>query len=104
MNEQNKHVEDAVIDVEEFAKAGKPIPDAKYYNIKVDKEKYMVDHAVVTGHEVLTLAGFSPADQYRLDLKFKGGKAVKVELDERVDLRETGVERFFTMKLDQTEG
>jgi hypothetical protein len=102
MYEQN--IEDDVIDVEEFAKAGKPIPNAKGYKIKVDKEKYTVDHAVVTGREVLTLAGYSPAEQYRLDLKFKGGKAAKVELDERVDLREPGVEKFFTMKLDQTEG
>jgi hypothetical protein len=104
MNDQNKHNEEDIIDIEAYAKADKPVPDAKQYQIKVNKEKYTVNHAVVTGREVLTVAGLMPVEQYRLDLKLNGGSTRQVGLEERIDLQEKGVEKFLTLKLDQTEG
>jgi hypothetical protein len=36
--------------------------------------------------------------------RFAGGRAEKVDLDEVIDLRKPGVERFMTLPKDQTEG
>ena len=41
---------------------------------------------------------------FRLDEKLVGGRTVKIELDQVVDLTAPGVERFMTLPLDQTEG
>ncbi|CAM4025357.1 multiubiquitin domain-containing protein [Paenibacillus alkaliterrae] len=105
MTDQYTPNEVEVIDVEAYAKAGQAVPtDAKYYRIKIDKEKYTVDHAVFTGREILLEAGLTPVSQYRLDMKLKGGGTKKIELEDTIDLRAPGVEKFLTLKLDQTEG
>jgi len=100
----NNHIEDNVIDIEAYAKEGKTVPDAKQYKIKVDKDQFTINHPLVTGKEILTLAERLPVEQYRLDLKMKGGSTRQVHLEDVVDLRTPGLEKFFTLKLDQTEG
>jgi hypothetical protein len=95
---------ESIIDVEAYVKEGKEVPNADSYQIRIDKEKYVVHQAVYTGRELLTLAGKIPVEQYRLDKKLKGGATGKVELDDVVNIAENGIERFMTMKLDQTEG
>lgn len=101
---KDQHVENAVIDIEAYAKEDKPVPPGKQYQFKVDKDKFTVDHHIVTGHEILTISGRLPVEQYRLDLKMKGGRTQQVNLDDRVDLTEPGLEKFLSLKLDQTEG
>lgn len=93
-----------VIDVEEYAKSGKPVPKGKSYRLRVDKVQFVHKESTITGRSVLELAGKLPVDRYRLDLKLKGGATRKVSLEEVVDLTLPGVERFLTVPLDQTEG
>jgi hypothetical protein len=100
-------VEVEQIEIEEHAKKSngkeKP-PKATRYVIRVDKTKFTVEVAEMTGREILTLAGKTPVEQYKLTEKMHGGAAKTIGLDEKVDFTEPGVERFMTLKLDQTEG
>lgn len=93
-----------LVDLEEHAKAGKKPPEARRYRIRIDREKHIVEGPSITGREILALAGKAPVERFRVDQKLRGGATEKVELDEEVDLRRPGVERFMTLPLDQTEG
>lgn len=95
---------DDIIDLEEYAKLGKRPPLAKGYRLKVNGEPYIVHDPTPTGREVLTLAGLLPAKDYTLRVKFAGERPRKVGLDDKVDLRRPGVEKFKALPRDQTEG
>jgi hypothetical protein len=97
-------VEEEVIDLEEFAKAGKKPPRAKKYRIRIDKQKYVVEVPGMTGRQILDLAGKTPVERYMLSQKLHGGQVKPIGLDEPVDFTTPGVERFMTMAKDQTEG
>lgn len=94
------------LEIEEFAKKGgtEPAPKAKRYVIRIDKTKYTVASPSMKGRELLELAGKVPPSNYKLTQKFHGGAAESIDLDQVVDFRAPGVERFMTMKRDQTEG
>ena len=94
------------IDVEEEGRKGgkEPLPKARKYVIRVDKPKFTVTVPQMKGREILTLAGKTPPEQWKLTQKFHGGQAKTIGLDEDVDFRAPGVERFMTLKRDQTEG
>ena len=95
---------DDIIDLEEYAKLGKRPPLAKGYRFKVNGDSYVVHDPTPTGLEVLTLAGLLPAKEYTLRVKYAGERPRKVGLDEKVDLRRSGVEKFKAPPRDQTEG
>ena len=95
---------DDIIDLEEYAKLGKRPPLAKGYRFRVNADSYVVHDPMPTGLEVLTLAGLLPAKDYTLRVKFAGERPRKVGLDEKVDLRRPGVEKFKALPRDQTEG
>ena len=95
---------DDIIDLAEYAKLGKRPPLAKGYRFKINGDSYVVLDPTPTGREVLTLAGLLPAKDYLLWIKLAGEKPRKVELDEKVDLRHPGVEKFKALPRDQTEG
>ena len=95
---------DDIVDLEEFAKLGKRPPLAKGYRLKVSGQAFVVRDPAPTGRAVLTLAGLLPAKDYTLRVKFAGERPRKVGLDEKVDLRRPGVERFKALPRDQTEG
>src|SRR5262245_58644468 len=95
------------IEIETFAQKvnGKERPPkAKRYVIRVDKVKYTVDVPSMTGRQILMLAEKTPPEQYKLTEKMHGGVAKTIGLDDTVDFTEPGVERFMTLKRDQTEG
>jgi hypothetical protein len=98
----NEHVE--VIDLELYAKEGKTPPKGTKYRIRIDKDYYEVHVSEMSGSEILTLAGKTPPNRFRLDQKLKGGATKKIELNDIVDFSTPGVERFQTLPLDQTEG
>ena len=102
METPNKHELD-VIDVEEHFKAGKPLPPAKRYRIKIDKEYYIVDSQEMTGRQLLTLAGKIPVESFIVQQK-KGKQVTRIELDERVNFVERGIERFMTLAKEANEG
>jgi hypothetical protein len=93
-----------VIDLEEYAKAGKQPPLAKGYQFTVNGQPFVVEKPEVTGREVLTIAGLLPAEEYTLRVKVSGAKPEKVGLNEKVDLRRKGIEKFKALPRDQTEG
>ena len=95
---------DDIIDLEEYAKIGKRPPLAKGYRFKINGDSYVVHDPTPTGREVLTLAGLLPAKDYTLRVKLAGERPRKVEIDEKVDLRQHGVEKFKALPRDQTEG
>lgn len=94
-----------IIDIEEYAKAGRPVPTkAHSYRIRIDKEKFVVKVSAMTGRELLNLAGKTPATNYMISQKMHGGEARKIGYDEKADFTQPGVERFMTLPLDQTDG
>jgi len=96
-------MEAEIIDIEEFSKAGKPIPPGKKYQIRVDNKKIVVNTQIISGREILQQAGKDP-DRFQLNQKLRGGMVKRIALDEKVDLAAPGIERFMTIPLDQTEG
>ena len=95
---------DEIADLEEYAREGRRPPLCKGYRIRVNGEGFVVKTPRVSGREVLTLAGLVPPKNYTLRVKIAGQRPRKVELDESVDLRHPGVERFKALPRDQTEG
>jgi hypothetical protein len=91
-------------DLEAAAKTGRAPRPAKRYRLRVDREYFVVSNPIITGREILILAGKVPPERFLLTQKFAGGRAEKLDLDETVDLRRPGVERFMTLPKDQTEG
>jgi hypothetical protein len=94
-NEQQHTVPD-----EKSQAGGKPA----VYKIQIDKVEYDFADPTPTGRDLLTKAGKIPPEQFAIYLKAKGNQPQRIGLDESVDLREPGVERFVTLPLDQTEG
>lgn len=74
------------------------------YRIQIDKPHYELENPTPTGRELLALAGKTPVEQFGIYLKIPGGQPQRIGLDEQVDLRTPGVDRFVTLPLDQTEG
>ncbi len=92
-----------LLDVEEYAKAGRPKPPARSYRIRIDREMKVVHKKIITGREILALVNKTP-EQYILSQKFPDGHVETVEADAKVDLGDPGVERFMTMRRDAQEG
>lgn len=82
---------------------GKQPPRAKKYRIRVDNLKVDMPMPEPTGREILQQAGKVPPENFLLNEKIHG-QMKPIGLDERVDLRAHGVERFVTLPKDQTEG
>lgn len=95
---------DEIIDLEEYASKGEKPPKAKGYRIKINGAVHVFEDPAPTGREVLTKAGLIPPQNYTLRVKRAGEKPRKVGLDEKVDLRHPGVEKFKALPNDQTEG
>lgn len=51
---------DEVVNLEAHAKAKLEVPRGKKYQIKVDKQQYVVDVSEMTGRQILELAGKVP--------------------------------------------
>ena len=74
------------------------------YKVQIDKDFLEAPVSRMTGRELLELAGKKPAEGYAIYLKVKGGQPQRIDLDQKIDLSQPGVERFVTLPLDQTEG
>lgn len=92
-----------VIDVEEFFKSGKPVPVAAQYRFRVGKTSVTVDSPTLLGRDILSLAGKVPPEKYLLQQLGHGG-ATPVALDQFVDLRAPGIERFSAIPKEVTDG
>ncbi len=101
--EEIVEIVEEIIDIEEYAKAGKPVHKDKKYRIRVDKDHFVLHHHEITGRAILELVHKTP-DKYRLYQHFHRGQTKVVQPDQVVDLTARGVERFTTMKIENTEG
>jgi hypothetical protein len=95
---------DDIIDLEEYAKRGERPPLAKGFRIRINGQHYVITDAKPSGRAILTSAGLLPAENYTLRVKRSGERPHKVELDEQIDLRHPGIEKFKALPRDQTEG
>jgi hypothetical protein len=95
---------DDIADLEKYAKRGERPPLTKGYRLRINGDQYVIFDAKPTGREVLTLAGLIPPENYTLRVKVAGQPPQKVGLDEEIDLRQPGVEKFKALPRDQTEG
>ena len=93
-----------IIDLADYARMGKQPPLAKGYRLKINNESFVIQNQEPTGREVLTLAGLLPAEKYTLRLKIPGCRPEKIKLNEKVNLRRPGLEKFKALPRDQTEG
>ena len=95
---------DEIADLEEYARAGKAPPRCRGYRVRINGKPIVFHEPKPTGREVLMEAGLVPPENYTLRVKLAGHKPQPVGLDERVDLRHPGVEKFKALPTDQTEG
>lgn len=100
--ENTQNVTKEAIDLEAFAREGKQVPKAARYQIRVDKQKFIVD-SPIKGQAILDLVTKS-SNEYRLYEHFHGGQSKVVQPQDDVDLTAPGVERFTTMKIENSEG
>lgn len=93
---------DELADVEEHALSGTQIPEARHYRIRIDSERYKVSDPVITGRQILDKAQLRPADEHLVFQVLNDGMLEEIRLDETVDLRRPGLERFITFKSDRS--
>lgn len=103
--ESTKQVELEELDVEQFAKqhGEREKPCARFYIIRIDREKKRVPEPCLTGKQILALVDKAP-ETHKLFQKFCGGKTEPIEPDEKVSFVRPGIERFQTIPKDTTEG
>jgi Multiubiquitin len=103
----NEHGHDEVpeelIDLEEWAKAGKAPKPAKAYRIRIDKDKKDVTVPSMTGRQILGLVSKTP-ETHMLSQKMHGGAPKTIGADDPVRFDTPGIERFQTLPRDPTEG
>jgi Multiubiquitin len=99
-----EEVVEELIDLEDYALKGHKPPKAKQYRIRIDGTKYTVNVSQMTGRQLLELAKKVPPEKFMIAEKIHGAKPRRIGLDEEVDFRACGIERFITQPLGQTEG
>lgn len=95
--------EKKAIDVEECGKYERRPPRGHKYRIRIDGEKYVVGSTEITGTEILTLVEKNPAE-WSLNQKLHGGRRIRIESDETVNLAQCGIERFETVRRQAQQG
>lgn len=94
---------EAVVEIEECTRHGRRLPRWHRYRIRVDRERFVVEKRVISGDEVLALVNKRPA-AWALNQKLRGGRRIRIEAHEEVDLAEPGVERFETIRRQAQQG
>jgi hypothetical protein len=102
--EDLEQVIEELVDIEEYARAGRPVPRARRYRYRVNKQHLVTECPELIGRQILGNAGLVPVEQYRLRLKERYGPPVEIGLDQVVDLRKPGVERFVAQKKEVQDG
>jgi hypothetical protein len=103
MDNLNFSLDDEIIDIEWCTLHGHIPPKGRKYRIIIDREKYVVDKECMTGREILIKGGKNP-ERFQLRQKLKGGQAITIPNDKMVCFTDSGIEKFKTLPLDQTEG
>jgi hypothetical protein len=64
--EDLEQVIEDLVDIEEYARSGRPVPHARRYRYRVNKQHLVTRSPELTGRQILESAGLVPVDQYRL--------------------------------------
>lgn len=92
-----------VCNIEDFASSGNGLPSyCNSYRIRIDEEYYTVNDPVITGRQLLDEAAKRPVDEYLIFQFLHNGQLEEIRLDETVDLRQPGLEKFITFKSDRS--
>lgn len=66
----------------------------KKFSFKLNNKKYSSSEQCQTGEEILEIVGLTPPEDYELFLKIGGREFEPVQLNEKVDLSQPGLEKF----------
>jgi hypothetical protein len=100
LKEDTAQDREEAIDLEKAARDGRKPPRGRTYRVRIDDVKHQIDEDVVTGRELLELAGRTPVDDYILILRVWGETNEVVGADDEVNLARRGIERFVTGRQD----
>lgn len=64
------------------------------FNFKVNEKLLSSDNKIISGSEILKIAGFEPEEDFDLYKKIQGHEYEPIQFDENVDLEEPGIEKF----------
>jgi Multiubiquitin len=92
------------LEIEAHAHTGRRKPRARVYLFRVGKELFRATDPVLTGRQILEIAHKLPPEKYILRQILHGGEVRVVGLDDTVDLRAPGVERFRAMPRTAQDG
>lgn len=92
-----------LIDLEEWAKAGRKPTRAKVYRIRIDNEKKDVTVPSMTGRQILKLVNKTP-EEYTLSQKIHRGAPIPIDAETDVRFDTPGIERFQTLPRDAQDG
>lgn len=104
---REKESEEEIVDVvvlEESVHDGKRRPLARKYRFKVNETLCTWDKPTIFGRQILEQAQLLPSENYSLREKIHAEPPKLIKLDDTVDLRAPGVEKFRAIRRDQTEG
>jgi hypothetical protein len=102
--EEVEKIIEEIVDLEECARAGRKPPCARRYRFKVNDKPYEWNEPTILGRQILEVAGLVPSKDYTLRQKMAHGEPRRIGLEDRVDLREPGIEKFRAIKRGQQEG
>jgi hypothetical protein len=71
------------------------------FQVQIDDKTFEIKDPVVTGRQLLDLAGKRPADEFIVLQFLSDGLLEDIRLEETTDLRGRGVERFLTFESDR---
>lgn len=69
--------------------------------VRINNERFVIEDPVPTGRQLLETAGLTPVEGFVLLFRLPDGDLESIRLDETVDLRRRGVERFFAFETDR---
>lgn len=74
----------------------------RQWKIKIDDQVYETTDPVLTGRQLLDIAGKRPVEEHLVYFLDKTHLLEDISLEETVDLRERGIERFLTFRNDRS--
>lgn len=89
-------------DPSEATGANKRGADKEAHSIQVGDAKLTFNDPVVTGRQILESAGHFPPEEFLVFQRLTNGQLEEIRLDETVDLRAPGIERFYTFRSDRS--
>lgn len=70
----------------------------KVYKVRIDNEVFRFEDPIITGRQLLRIAGKKPINEHLIYQRLKNGQFEEIRLDETVDLCSPGLERFKTFE------